>query len=58
MAIAKPQPDAPKTIAEALAELHVATRVRHAALIDTPEYRLAESEESRLVKLIWRIAGD
>jgi hypothetical protein len=42
------------TIAEALAALRLATLARHAALLGSPEHRLAAAEESRLTKLIWR----
>ena len=58
MGNSKPQPESPKTVAEALAALRLATRERHAALVSSPEYRLAECEELRLTKLIWRIASD
>lgn len=54
MVPARSLPDEPMTIAEALAALRLATLARHAALLGSPEHRLAAAEESRLTKLIWR----
>ena len=58
MVAAKPLPDSPKTMAQALAALQLATRLRHAAAFGSPEMRSAEAEELRLTKLIWRMARD